>query len=67
MAHSLLYKVLASLAYIIAIEDFFSDSSGTCNKEHDFWAKPSSGFWIPRSHVLWTLIKCALKYSKRFP
>ena len=37
-----LHKILSSLAYIIAIEELFSDSSGTRGKERDFCAKPSS-------------------------
>ena len=32
-----LYKILSSLAYIIAIEELFSESSGNRNKERDFW------------------------------
>jgi len=47
-----LYKILSSLAYIIKLRNFFSDSSGTRNKECDFWVKPSSlgktFLWIPR-------------------
>ena len=37
-----LYKILSSLAYMIAIEELFLHSSRTRNKERDFWAKPSS-------------------------
>ena len=42
LVSKILYKILSSLAYIIAIEELFSDSSGTCDKERDFWVKPSS-------------------------
>jgi len=37
-----LYMILSSLAYIRKLRNFFADSSGTRNKECDFWVKPSS-------------------------
>ena len=37
-----LYKILSSLAYLIAIEKLFSDSLGTRDKERDFLMKSSS-------------------------
>ena len=40
-----LYRIVLSLACLKAIEEFFSDSVGTCGKKCDFWAKPSS-LWI---------------------
>ena len=42
LVSKVLYRILSLLAYIIAIEELFSESLGTCDKMRDFCVKPSS-------------------------
>ena len=58
------YRLFSSLSNKQIVFDSFQEtpcSSGTLKKDHEFLVnssslgKPSSGSWIPNSHVLWTL------------